>query len=96
MERNEIFPIVRDVPLLFGLMAGDPFINLYDYINEIARNGFSGVVNFPTVAFIDGNFREALEAEGNTFDREVAAIKMARHFGGQSNGIVEAKKISLS
>ncbi|MBR1580288.1 MAG: phosphoenolpyruvate hydrolase family protein [Selenomonadaceae bacterium] len=77
---REIFPIVRDVPLIFGLMAGDPFINLYDYISEIKRNGFSGIVNFPTVALIDGNFREALEAEGNTFDREVAAIKMARHF----------------
>ncbi len=77
---REIFPIVRDVPLLFGLMAGDPFINLYDYINDIKRNGFSGIVNFPTVSLIDGNFRAAIEAEGNTFDREIAAIKMARHF----------------
>ena len=35
---------------------------------------------FPTVALIDGKFREALEEEGTTFDREVAAIKLAKHF----------------
>lgn len=50
-------------------------------MQTIKAAGFSGVVNFPTVALIDGKFREALEEEGTTFDREVAAIKLANHFG---------------
>ena len=80
LGKREIFPIVRDVPLLFGLMATDPTIQLYDYLQKIKAAGFSGVVNFPTVSLIDGKFREALEEEGTTFDREVAAIKLANHF----------------
>lgn len=61
LGKREIFPIVQNVPLLFGLMATDPTIDLYNYLQEIKRVGFSGVVNFPTVALIDGKFREALE-----------------------------------
>lgn len=80
LGKREIFPIVRDVPLLFGLMATDPTIDLYNYLQEIRAAGFSGVVNFPTVTLIDGKFREALEEEGTTFDREVAEIKLANHF----------------
>jgi len=81
LGKREIFPIVRNVPLLFGLMATDPTIDLYNYLQEIQAAGFAGVVNFPTVALIDGKFREALEEEGTTFDREVVAIKLANHFG---------------
>ena len=80
LGKREIFPIVRDVPLLFGLMATDPTIDLYDCLQKIRAAGFAGIVNFPTVALIDGKFREALEEEGTTFDREVAAIKLANHF----------------
>ena len=80
LGKREIFPIVKDVPLLFGLMATDPTIKIYDYLQEIKASGFSGIVNFPTVALIDGKFREALEEEDTTFDREVAAVKLANHF----------------
>ena len=65
LGKREIFPIVQNVPLLFGLMATDPTIDLYSYLQEIQRVGFSGVVNFPTVALIDGQFREALEEAFN-------------------------------
>ncbi|MBE8952667.1 MAG: phosphoenolpyruvate hydrolase family protein [Quinella sp. 1Q7] len=68
------------MPLLFGLMTTDPTIDLYDCLQKIRAAGFAGIVNFPTVALIDGKFREALEEEGTTFDREVAAIKLANHF----------------
>ena len=80
LGKREIFPIVRDVPLLFGLMATDPTIDLYDCLKEIRAAGFAGIVNFPTVALIDGKFREALEEVITSFDREVAAIKLANHF----------------
>lgn len=78
---REIFPIVRNVPLFFGIMASDPTIHLYDYLNEIKDSGFSGIVNSPTLSLIDGRFRLALEEEGTSYDREIAAIRMASHLG---------------
>ena len=77
MGKREIFPVVQDVPLLFGLMASDPYVKLFDYLQEIKDSGFAGVVNSPTLAQVDGTFREALEEEGNSYDREVAAIRLA-------------------
>jgi len=76
---RELLPIIQDVPVLFGLFATDPFIHLYDYLKEIKGNGFSGIVNFPTVSLIDGVFREALEEDGNTYEKEVEAIKLANY-----------------
>ena len=82
MGTREIFPVVRNrIPLLFGIMATDPTIQMYDYLNQIKANGFSGIVNFPTVSLIDGNFRIALEQEGNTYNREIATIRLANHIG---------------
>lgn len=81
MGCREILPVVHTVPLLFGFLAGDPSIQLYDYLNSIRKNGFAGIVNSPTVALIDGKFRQGLEREGTSYDREVAAIRMASHMG---------------
>ena len=81
MGQKELFPIIKDVPILFGLFSTDPAIHLYEYLKEIKENGFSGIVNYPTVALIDGQFRKALEEEGNTYDKEVEAIRMANYLG---------------
>ena len=77
MGCHELLPIIKDKPILFGLFANDPQIHLYEHLKMIKENGFSGIVNFPTMSLIDGQFRAVLEEEGNTFDREVEAIKLA-------------------
>jgi len=79
MGTRELLPIIHDIPVLFGLLAGDPFISIYDYLKVIHEKGFAGVTNFPTVSLIDGVFREAVEEEGNTYDKEVEAIKLAHY-----------------
>lgn len=79
LGQRELLPIIKETPVLFGLMASDPFIHLYDYLKEIREAGFSGIVNYPTLAMIDGQFREALEEEGNTYAQEVEAIKLAHY-----------------
>lgn len=76
---RELLPVIRDVPVLFGLFASDPGIHIYEYLKEIKERGFSGIVNFPTMALIDGKFREALEEEGNTYADEVEAMRLARY-----------------
>ncbi len=97
MGIRELFPIIRDTPILFGLFASDPFIHKYEYLEEIRKNGFSGVVNYPTVSLIDGKFREALEEDGNTFDSEVEMLSLAHYMGlftiGFVTNIEEADKM---
>ncbi|WP_455542069.1 phosphoenolpyruvate hydrolase family protein [Intestinibacter sp.] len=79
MGTRELLPIIHDIPILFGLLATDPEIHLYDYLLQIKESGFAGIVNFPTISLIDGQFRKALEEEGNTFDKEIEAIKLAHY-----------------
>jgi len=78
---RELLSLIKDTPILFGLAASDPTISLYEYLKEIKTAGFAGITNFPTVAMIDGKFREALEEDGNTYDNEVEAIKLANYLG---------------
>jgi len=74
---REIIPIAKNIPVFFGLCATDPTIDLEKYIEEIHLNGFSGINNYPSVGMIDGQFREAIEEEGLSYDREVEAIRIA-------------------
>lgn len=77
LGKEELLPAIAHTPVLFGLFAGDPFIDLARYMAEIKASGFSGIVNFPTVSLIDGQFREALEEEGSSYAAEVKAIETA-------------------
>lgn len=75
---RELLPVIPDTPVIFGINASDPAVHLYEYISKIKALGFAGINNFPTVGLIDGQFREALEEEQVTYDREVEAIRIAR------------------
>ncbi len=98
--KREIFPILHDAPVLFGLLASDPGIHLYEYLKEIKQAGFAGIVNFPTIALIDGQFRQALEEEAVTYEQEVEAIRLASYMGlftvGFATNIEEAKQMVLA
>jgi predicted TIM-barrel enzyme len=51
------------------------------FLTELARLGFAGVQNFPTVGLFDGLFRENLEETGMGFDLEVELIREAHRQG---------------
>ena len=76
---REIMPLIKGIPLIFGLNATDPLINLETYIEYIESKGFDGINNYPSVGLIDGKFREALEEEGISYDAEVEAIRIAHN-----------------
>ncbi len=78
---KELLPLIKDTPIVFGLDANDPTIHLYEYLEKIKSTGFAGVNNFPSVGLIDGQFKEALEEEGVTYEREVEAIRLAHFLG---------------
>ena len=47
------------------------------FLDKVVETGFSGVLNCPTIALIDGSFRVALEETGITYDKEVEMIRLA-------------------
>jgi predicted TIM-barrel enzyme len=75
---REVLPVVAHTPVLAGVCGTDPFRQMDVFLDEIARIGFSGVQNFPTVGLIDGRFRAGLEETGMGYDREVELIAKAR------------------
>jgi predicted TIM-barrel enzyme len=48
------------------------------FLDEVARIGFSGVQNFPTVGLFDGTFRQNLEETGMGYGLEVDMVRLAR------------------
>src|SRR5699024_11410146 len=68
---KEIIPAMKQIPVIFGLSATDPIINLESYLIKIKESGFAGINNYPTIGLIDGDFRHVLEAEGSTYEKEV-------------------------
>ncbi len=74
---REVLPVVARTPVLAGVCGTDPFRQMDVFLDEIARLGFSGVQNFPTVGLIDGRFRAGLEETGMGYAREVEMIAKA-------------------
>jgi predicted TIM-barrel enzyme len=75
---KEVLTIVEDTPVLAGVCGTDPFRLMHVFLPELARMGFSGVQNFPTVGLFDGTIRQGLEETGMGFGLEVDMIRLAR------------------
>lgn len=73
----EVLPVVKNIPVLAGVNGTDPFRSMDVFLDELARIGFSGVQNFPTVGLIDGVFRSNLEETGMSFSLEIDMIAAA-------------------
>ncbi|MGB4440559.1 MAG: phosphoenolpyruvate hydrolase family protein [Sedimentibacter sp.] len=79
--KHEILTLATEVPVIFGLCANDPTIVLENYLDEIISEGFSGIIDYPTVGLIDGNFRDMLEDANLGYQNEVNAIRLAHEKG---------------
>src|SRR3954447_9610009 len=71
MGAREILPQVRSTPVVAGLNGVDLTRDLKQFLKKIKKIGFSGVHNFPTVAWFDGEFRATLEGTGLGLQREI-------------------------
>lgn len=78
MGRKEILPQVREVPVIAGLNGVDILRDMELFLGECKRIGFSGVHNFPTVAWFDGEFRSTLEGTGLGYSKEIEMLNLAR------------------
>jgi predicted TIM-barrel enzyme len=81
LGKRDLIPIIKETPVMAGLLGTDPTRNMDSFLDEIIAAGFSGLLNCPTIALIDGNFRQVLEETGLTFDKEVEMMAIAHSKG---------------
>ena len=86
MGRREVLPQVKEVPVVAGLNGVDPLRDMQLFLEDCRRAGFSGVHNFPTVAWFDGEFRKTLEGTGLGYGHEIAMLNIARELDMLSIG----------
>ncbi len=78
MGEREILPQAKEVPVVAGLNGVDVLRDMVLFLKECKRIGFSGVHNFPTVGWFEGEFRRTLEATGLGYAREIEMLRHAR------------------
>ncbi|KAK6150643.1 hypothetical protein DH2020_015575 [Rehmannia glutinosa] len=93
---NEVLPVVKEVPVLAGVCATDPFRRMDFFLKQLESIGFAGVQNFPTVGLFDGNFRQNLEETGmgyrsNSNGKSWCRRVIVAHMGLTTSGSIGAK-----
>ncbi len=78
MGRREVLPQVKEVPVVAGLNGVDPLRDMRLFLEDCRRIGYSGVHNFPTVAWYDGEFRRTLEGTGLGYGHEIHMLVTAK------------------
>jgi predicted TIM-barrel enzyme len=81
MGLRHVFPVVRNAPVIAGICAYDLTRDMETFFKELLTAGFSGVINFPTVGRIDGDFRRSMEDLGMSFKREAEVMGLAGSLG---------------
>jgi predicted TIM-barrel enzyme len=81
MGEREVLPVVRETPVIAGVMGTDPLRRMDYLLKQLDALGFSGINNFPTVGLIDGRLRMELERTGMGFGKEVDMIRLAHEMG---------------
>lgn len=76
--KREVLPQVKETPVIAGLNGVDVLRDMRLFLEDIHHIGFSGVHNFPTVAWFDGEFRKTLEKTGLGYQHEIRMLNYAR------------------
>ena len=77
MGEREVLPVVKDKPVIAGVFPSDPTRRMDYLLKQIKDMGFSGIINFPTVALLEGDFRDNMESTGFGWQRDVDLVRMA-------------------
>jgi two-component system response regulator HydG len=86
--RDHILPRRGPLPVVAGIMASDPTCPLDERLGRLKSLGVDGVINWPTVGFVDGGYRAALEADGCGTAAELAMLSRAREMGLAAFGFI--------
>ena len=77
IAERQVLPRVEHTPVFLGTCAQDPDLHLPSHLARVRDAGMAGLTNFPSVGFIDGQYRRSLEETGLGYGREVAMIAAA-------------------
>ncbi|MBN2023694.1 MAG: sigma-54-dependent Fis family transcriptional regulator [Pirellulales bacterium] len=78
IAQRHVLPRVTRTPVVVGLCAHDPVLDLDAVLARFRGFGVAGVTNFPTVGFLDGQYREAMDQSGYSLAREVEMLAAAK------------------
>ena len=78
---RHILPNAGTVPVVAGVMATDPTVDLDTRLERLRRLGVKGITNWPTMGFIDGKIREAFEEDGLGVAAEFELMRKASQMG---------------
>src|SRR5258707_15693296 len=78
---RHILPNSGAVPVVAGVMATDPTMDLDARLERLRRLGVKGITNWPTMGFIDGKIREAFEEDGLGVAAEFELMRKASQMG---------------
>ena len=81
MGEREVLPVVEDTPVIAGVNGTDPTRVMDRFLGQVEEMGFSGVINFPSIGYTDGRWRQSLEATGFGLDKEVGMLRKASERG---------------
>jgi predicted TIM-barrel enzyme len=76
--KREVLPQVQEVPVIAGVNGVDPLRDMGLFLADLKHIGYSGVHNFPTVAWFDGEFRKTLEKTGLGYEHELNMLNQAK------------------
>lgn len=80
-EGARIAPLIRETPVILGLGAHDPSINLDFLLDAVTDNRCCGIMNEPFASIYGEAFARRLERAGLGFSRELLLIRKARDRG---------------
>lgn len=70
-------PMMRGQCLLAGIHCADPFMKEDLLLDEVQKQGFIGIHNYPPLSLVDGNFGKNMDSLGEGFVRELLLLKKA-------------------
>lgn len=95
--KREVLPQVKETPVIAGLNGVDVLRDIRLFLEDCRHIGFSGIHNFPTVAWFDGDFRKTLEGTGLGYQMEIDMLNFAHELDMLTIGYAfneeDAKKI---
>lgn len=75
---RHVIPRAGNTPVVAGVFGADPTTDLNKHLERLRALGVRGVTNWPSLGFVDGQFREILEAEGFDPESELRTLVAAR------------------
>ena len=81
LGERSLINVVSECPVIAGILGVDPTRDMRRFVDRLVATGFDGIMNCPTVALIDGKFRNDLEETGLGYAKEVDVLGYASSSG---------------